>query len=349
MADVLKRLAGPTQVAKTTIGTTIYTPGSGVTGSIRNAIAANPMAWDAWLDIAVNAIATPGNILLNGLYVPAFKTVAIPLDEIVSNAAGDIVVARQRPGYQDIIGSATRIATPAVVANGTGTAGSASSVATGSWTEVSGALYLLAVCWSASGGAGTISSFTETHAGITWTQLGSNITSADGKTKLALYSGVSTGTTAATTTVTFSGTQNQGALVAITNMGTVFDSSVANGAEAMCLLGSGEDARNTATPSIYIPSQAHSTRVYIAVQEGGNALSATAGSGATELNDITNSIASGLTMQTAQMLGTVQNNPAIILPVWSAATGIVTSLGAVVEMFEPVSPLRVTLNGVESS
>lgn len=349
MGDVLKRLANPTQVAKTTAGTILYTPGAGVTGSVRNSIIANPLAWDVWLDMSVGDITLPSGIILPGLYVPAFKTVTVPLDEIVSNAASDTVVARQRPSYQDIAGTASRLATPAVVASGTGTAGSASSVATGSWTEANATLYLLAVCWSASGGAGTISSFTDTHAGITWTQLGSTIVSANGQTKMALYSGVSTGTTAATTTVTFSGVQNQGALVAITNMGTVFDSSVANGAEAMCLLGSGEDVRNTATPSIYIPLQAHSTRIYVAVQQGGNGLTATAGSGATELNDLTNSIASGLTMETAQMLGTVQANPAIILPVWSAATGIVTSLGAVVEMFEPVSPLRVQLNGVESS
>lgn len=339
MTDTLTRVSNPTRVVKNNTGTSLYTIGAGV-ANVKHAIVANTQPWDAYLTLGLGALTTDANLLVPSVLVPAFKTVVVPLDVIVSNAAGDIIKARQSIPYQNIYGSASLLQTPAVLTNGTGNAGASATVVTGSWTEVNGTLYLLSVAWKKAGGAGTLDSFTDTHTGISWTVL-KTVTSADGTQKLAVYAAVSTGTSATTTTANFSASQDASA-IAVTNVALTgtFDSTTANGVDGLVAYGGGEDVRATTTPFIPLggwPS-AGSNRIYSMTNSAAAAVAAA--TGWTELNDVT----TNLTLETAYSLGsTATSTSSVIAP---TVTSGAPNLAIAVDVQEKPAPLVVSLYGV---
>ncbi len=341
MANTLKRLSGPTVPVKggtDGAGTTLYTPSSGVTASVRNAVVASKAPWDAYISLYLNDANDETKILYNRLLIPAFRTVELPLDVIVANSGGDSIRARQTVPYQDTYGDATLLQTPAVLTNGTGNSAAATTVVTGSWTEVNGTLYMLSVAWRKAGGGITISSFTDTHAGITWTRI-KNLVSGD--LSVAVYAGVSTGTTAATTTVTFSAAPDA-AGAAVTNVALTgtFDSTTANGTDGLVAFMAGTDPRSTTTPFLGGYSPTNSNRIVTAAALG-TATTYTAATGGTELNDIT----TNMSMETAYLLGNGTGPSSVYLPTLAAGNGAHAAIG--VEVQQPVSPLSVSLHGVE--
>ncbi len=342
MTDTLKRLTNPTVPVKNNDGSSIYTPGGSTITAVKHAIVANSSPWDAYITLGLNDLRVASNLLVPSILVPAFRSVPVPLDAIVSGAASDVVKALQRIGYQDSYGSASLLQTPAVLTNGTGNSGAGSTVVSGSWTSVTGTLYLATIAWSKAAAPGTISSFTDTR-GLTWTEI-YTLTAADGLSKLAVYAAVATSASAATTTVNFSASQDLSA-IAITNVALTgtFDDTTANGVDGIAAYGWGEDVRSTTTPVIplYGPGWHGSNRL-VSLTANGAATTETAPTGYTELNDV----GTNKTLATLYSLGsTATALSSSFAPTLAAGNG--RSLAIACEVQERRSPLAVTLYGVE--
>ena len=190
MTDTLKRLAGPTAPVQKSAGTSLYNPAGGVTAAVKSMLVHNtdPLM-GAFLWLGVNDLTDMTKRLYSGLYIPAGDTLYVPLDIVLTSA--DTLYARQASVVDPASINFSTGVTPAQV-------GSASSVTSGAWTEVNGAAYVLCVMQRHASAVGTVTGFTDTHTGISWTLINTVVNSLN-TVRTSLYRAISTGTTNTTT------------------------------------------------------------------------------------------------------------------------------------------------------
>jgi hypothetical protein len=245
VTDTIKRLAGPVQPAQTTAGTLLYTAGGSTVTAVKSALIHNtdPLM-GAFFTMAIGSSLTDlSKRVLSSFYVAPGDTAYVPLDLVLGN--NETLYARQScmvdPGRL-IIGAAVAAAS----------SGSATFITTGAWTEAVGDIFLMTVVLRDTAAAAVISSFTDTHTGVTWTLLQGPVTNTAANTKMYQYTAQSTGTTNAVTTVTFDSTCDTSSIsiVKITAL-TSYDDDVSgtNGSTGFRALGTTEAPAGT-TPMI---------------------------------------------------------------------------------------------------
>lgn len=241
MTDTIKRLAGPVKPSKLNAGTALYTPTAGVRAAVKNCLVTNTSPfYPGWLWLGVGAVDTTANRLVSGLVVPPGKTIRIPLDVVLTNAAGDALYARQ---------SMQSDTTEVVQANmsSSSTTVDATSVATGAWSSASGGVYYLVVWNTKAASVDTVTSVTDTHTGVTWTQI-HTIADASGLVRITAFRAQASGVTNTTTTANFSGTMTGAGIAVIGWTGPGVDATGTNGDAMLFSRGTTEKAA-TATPA----------------------------------------------------------------------------------------------------
>jgi hypothetical protein len=326
----VKRLAGPIQPAKSEAGTTLYTPGSGTKAVVRNAVITNTHAsFGAWATLAVGSIATKANRLASGLYVPPATTMVVPLEVTLDGDASDDIRARQTV---DMTYTAMTVASAVALIADTN-AGSSTSIATASWTAKNNACYVMFVAWT---GSPTISSFTDTHTGITWTLVQTISSSLVDTPTLAVYRAQSSGTTNTTTTIVFSSAPT-GAYISILEL-VGADSSGANGDAA--IMAAGTRYLSPTNTNLYLPGSEFCGARIAAFMHDGAAGTWTPGSGFTEVHDGTYATPS-TALEAAYALSAGKDASAI------ASTTSAENLMSLVDIQDSTKVLTITLNGVE--
>lgn len=326
------RLAGPTQPAKSEAGTTIYDPVAGIRANIRTAIVTNTHAslW-GWLTLSVGSIATKANRIVSGLPVPPKTTFTIPLDLVLdgdANGGADDLRARQTV---DMTYTAMTVASAVALIADTN-AGAATALATASWAAKNAACYVMFVSWT---GTPTISSFTDTHSGITWT-LVDQIDNTAGDTHLAVYRAQSSGTTNTTTTVTFSAAPT-GVFISIQEL-VGADSSGSHGDAA--IMKAGTRYLSPTNTNLYLPGTEQCGARLAAFMHNGAAGTWTPGAGFTEVHDGTYATPS-TAFESAYAL-TPGNDASAV-----ASTTSAENLMAMVDIQDNTKVLTVTIVGVE--
>jgi len=333
MTDTIKRLAGPTRPAQTNAGTLLYTAGASTVTAVKSALIHNtdPLM-GAFFTMAIGSDlgveAGLDDRILSNYYVAPGDTAYVPLDLVLGN--NDTLYARQScmidPSEMTI----------AIAVASIGSTTDAAALASATWTEASGDLFLLTFWGKKATAVGDVSSFTDTHTGVTWTLLGTYV-SADGNERISSYTAQSTGTTNTTTTVNTDYTWIDAALsiTKITALTSLRDDATGtNGSTAFRWLGGGE-AGTGATP--LLTAKEMGAAVTYTVVHSTASEAHTAMTGWTEINDVstTESIA------TAQMLAPASwARPGI-------ATGTTRPMFAFAEILNNKRSLTVTLNGVE--
>lgn len=334
MTDTLKRLAGPTQPAQTNAGTLLYTAGGSTVTAVKSALITNTdPVFGAYLSMSIGSdlsVATGlDNRICSQFYVAPGDTVFMPLDVVLGNS--ETIYARQSCLIEPTL-MTLAAATPAL------SAGSASSIVSASWAEAVGDLFLLTVILVDTSATALVSSFTDTHTGITWTLLQSYVNAA-ATIRIYQYTAKSTGTTSATTTVTFDSTCDSSALsidkiTAITSPG--IDTSGANGATGFRALGTTE-APLGATP-LFVAGEVGASVIY-GSGTGTAAETQTQMTGWTEIDDFSTTNAAAI--RTAYIMA-----PASwVRPTMSA--GVKLHVAAFAEILNVKRSLTVSLNGVE--
>lgn len=140
---------------------------------------------------------------LSGIYVPAGTTrVLDDLDIVLTAPAGDFYCLKQ---VSDQTNSTLAVSSAVSFVS----SGSATTFTTGSWSSsaiaTTGECYVMFI--SVKGGNRNISSFTDTHTGITWTKISEEEITGGGN-RLYTYVGHATGATSTTTAVNFSGSNS---------------------------------------------------------------------------------------------------------------------------------------------
>lgn len=334
MADTLKRLTGASgiQPAQTNAGTLLYTTGGSTVTIVKSALLVNndPVQGAFFtMGIGTTFATDMTKRVVSSYYVPPGGNEYLPLDLVLPNS--DTLYARQSC-MVDPAEMTLAAATPAV------SAGSATSIASAAWTEAVGDQFLLTVVLRDTAATAVVSSFTDTHTGITWTLLQGPITNAASTAKMYQYTAKSTGTTNAATTVTFDSTSDTSSLsiIKLTALTSYHeDTSGSNGATAFRAMGTSEAPAGT-TP-ILMATDLGAT-VINAVHHPTVTEAHTAMTGWTEIDDVaTNggSLATSYIMAPSSWV-----RPTI-------ATGTTAYQGFFVEVLNDKRSLTVHLDGVE--
>ena len=328
MADTLTRLSGPQSPVASEAGSTIYTPKSGQTVAVKNAVISNPDPLrGGWIYLSLGAMTTTANRIIPGIYIPPNTVQTIPLDFIM-NGGTETLVARQ---VADMSYTKMSIATAVAVVNST-TDGT--SYATASWSSTANRPLIL-VASSTHGSAATDpSSITDTHSGLTWTFVNSAIT-ADSTQHVSVYRGMASGTTNTTTTVNYSTTRTSGHIVIaeLTNS----TSGGTQGSEAI------QDAGDYRFPTTSVTSILHpgdivcGARFYAFASTAGG--TSTPGAGFTELSDA--AIATPTSMMTTEYAFSPGGTADLELS--AAAT---QKIGVLINLQDGTLPLTIMTNGV---
>lgn len=334
MTDTIKRLAGPTQPAQSGAGTLLYTAGGATVTAVKSAlITNNDPVFGAYLSMAIGSdlsvLTGLDNRICSQFYVAPGDTVYMPLDVILGNS--ETIYARQ----SCIIDPNLMTIAAAVAATN---AGSASSIASASWTEAVGDLLLLTVVLVDTSATAQVSSFTDTHTGVTWTLLQSYVNAA-ATIRIYQYTAKSTGTTAATTTVTFDSASDSSALsivkiTALTSPG--IDTSGANGITGFRALGMTE-APLGATP-LFVAGEVGASVIYHR-GTGTAAETQTAMTGWTEVDDFATTNAAAI-CSAYLMAPAAWNRPTL-------SAGAKLHVASFAEILNVKRSLTVSLNGVE--
>jgi len=326
MTDTLERLA-QARPAQTTAGTLLYTGGGSEVTAVKNAlITNNDPLMGAFLTMSIGSDLTDmAKRVLSSYYVAPGDTVYLPLDLILGNS--ETLYARQ-----SCMIDPTQMTVAAAVA--ATSAASATTIVTASWTEAVGDQFLMTVAWRS--GTETISSFTDTHTGVTWTLLQGPVTNAAATAKMAQYTAESTGTTNATTTVTFSGAVTSSIsidkITALTSY--IEDTTGTNGETGWRALGTTEAPSGT-TPLLVASEMGAS--VHYGVHHPTVTEAHTAMTGWTEVDDIATN---GGSLATAILMAPAAwSRPTI-------ATGTTAYQGFFAEMLNTKRSLVVSLDGV---
>ncbi len=273
MADTLTRLAGPISPAKTDAGTTAYTPVKGIV-AVKNIMFSNtsPLI-GGWVYASLNAMTTPANRLVSGLYVPPGQTIVVPLDTIMNAGTDDLRIRQVVDMSYSNLTVATAVAVISSTTDGT-------TFATASWAAVAGTCYLMTVVGTHATAAAKPTSFTESagHEGISWTEVQSVGTTT---MNLSQWRAQATGTTAGTTTANFAATMT-GCHIVIAAI-TGGDTSGTNGSAAIQTGGIAVGKTATETAIVSLSDTMLGARFHSVTSNAGS--TATAGTGFTELSD----------------------------------------------------------------
>jgi hypothetical protein len=330
MTDTLKRL-GQARPAQTTAGTLLYTAPSATTTAVKNAlITNNDPILGAFVTLGIGSDLTDmSKRILSSYYVAPGDSVYLPLDVVL--ATGETLYARQScmidPGQMTIAA--------AVAATN---AGSGSSIVSASWTEANNDLFLLTVVLVDASATAQVSSFTDTHTGVSWTLLQSYVNIAS-TIRIYQYTAQSTGTTNTTTTVTFDSVCDTSALAidkitALTSL--VDDSTGTNGSTAFRALGTTEAP--TGTTPLFIANEMGAS-VFHHHATGTISETQTPQTGWTEVDDFGTTNAA--TISSAQLLAPASwTRPTVV-------TGSKLRVAAFAEILNTKRSLTVTLDGVE--
>jgi hypothetical protein len=334
MTDTLKRLAGPTQVAQTNAGTLLYTVPGSTTTAVKSILLNNTdPVMGAFFSLAIgsdlSAATGLDNRILSNFYVAPSDTAYVPLDLVLD--AAETLYARQSCMIEP-----TQLTIAAAVA--ATNAGSASSIVSASWTEAVDDLFLLTVALFDTSATAVVSSFTDTHTGVSWTALQSFV-NATSTFRVYQYTAQSTGTTGTTTTVTFDSTCDSSSLAitkitALTSL--VDDASGTNGSTAFRALGISEAPLGT-TP-LYVAKEMGAA-VLNHNGSGTAAETQTVLTGWTEIDDF--STTNAASMRSARLLAPAS---------WTRPTlsaGARVSFGAFTEILNNKRSITCTLDGVE--
>lgn len=197
MVDTLKRLSGPETIAKTAAGTTLYTCPVDTTTMVREIILTNTNpSRDAYVDLAIGALTTPGNRVATGLMIRAASTVVAPITVVLS--ASDTLRARSKLRRLPQLSLVNKVADA--------DSSSATSYASLSWTTEAYTPYILTVVNTHNSAAAVPSSITDTHTGISWTQL-QTVVDSNGTARITQYRAESGADVNTTTTINFTGAQ----------------------------------------------------------------------------------------------------------------------------------------------
>jgi len=328
MTDTLTRLAMAAP-AQTTAGTLLYTVPGATTTALKNILIANtdPLL-GAFLTLGIGSdLTVMANRIYSSLYIPPGDTVYLPLDLVL--AAGETLYARQSCQV-----SASEMTVAAAVA--ATNAGSATSIVSASWTEANNDLLLLTV--GINDAAAVVSGFTDTHAGVSWTLLQTQLNTA-ATLRISQYTAQSTGTTSATTTVTFDSTADASCLsidkiTALTSIRD--DASGTNGSTAFRALGASEGVPST-TPLLVADEMG--AAVFCHQVHAAAAYTQTVMTGWTEVDDFGTTNAA--TINSSRLLAPASwNRPTIV-------TGTAALNYAFAEILNNKRSLTVTLNGVQ--
>lgn len=329
MADTLTRLSGPQTPSRSDAGTTIYTPKSGEVVAVKNAVVSNPDPLKGgWIYMSLGAMTTRTNIVIPGIYVPPNTVTTIPLDFIM-NGGTETLVARQvvDMSYSKMVPA---LATPAINSTTDGT-----SFATAAYAGVASRAYLMYIVSTHANAAAAPTSFTDTHDGCTWTQVGSTITNAALTMALSTWRCQMTGTTSTTTTANFGATMTGCHIVIITV--PFADVSGTHGSEAFQDSGTFLFTTVTGTAIVHPGSLIAGARAYAHTSNAGG--TSTPGSGFTELSDA--AIATPTNMLTTEY--SVSPGAAADLTLGTTSTD---KMGHLVNFQDGSTPLNIMVNGV---
>ena len=329
MTDTLSRLAGPTAPSRSDAGSTIYDPSAG-TIALKNAIFVNsdPLK-GAWGYLSIGAMTTKANQIVPGIYVPPASTIPVELDLVLDGTVDDIR-ARQ---VVDMSYSKLTVATAVAVINSTT---DAASQATASYAGVASTPYLMCVVATHANAAAAPTSFTDTHDGCTWTQVGSTITNGSAPTMaMSFWRCQMTGTTNTTTTANF-GITFTGCHIVVAKV-TGGDVTGTHGSEAFQDAGTFLHTTTTQT-AISVPGTGMCGARFAALTSNAGGTS-TAGSGFTELSDAAIATPTNtLTTEYAISSGAFAD--------FTLGTTSTDKMSALVNIQDGSAPLTVTLNGV---
>jgi hypothetical protein len=216
-------------------------------------------------------------------------------------------------------------------------AGGASSIASANWTSAAQDTYLLTVFMQRSSGPFDVSSFTDTHPGVTWTLLQSKLNTAN-TMRISQYIAQASGAATVSTTVTFSGVNSASALAIdkfVSSVG-IIDTGGTNADRVFRGLGGFEAATATTTP-LELASEMGAAVIF-AQGAAATGVSQTPMTGWTEVDDV--SAANPASLNTEYLLA-----PAT----WARPTLGASSatVGLATEILNSQRFLVVTLNGVE--
>ena len=327
MTDTLKKLA--TAIPdKADTATAIYTTPASTTAVVRKAIISNRHVFDAVCKLSYSGGAA-GEVVI--VKVPGQSQIAVPLNLNLEQAAWS-VFAQQ---YVDMTYTNMTVAQAVTALN---TASDATVYATASWTSQTDEVYVMAVINSHGGGNATVpSSITDTHTGVTWTQV-STLQSFDGLLRITMYRAKASGSNATTTTANFGATQTGCHIYIAKVVGA--DLTGSHGENAV--VRSGEYAPRTLPSSpIVIPASAW-VGARLAVIAGNNSSGTyTWSTGWTELHDAIN--AEGITASMGYTLtpGT---------SAWATSSlgmSLTQPIGVCVGLQDPTDAITVSLHGVE--
>jgi hypothetical protein len=328
MADALTRLSGPSTPSRSEAGSTIYTPGTRQIVALKNVVLSNPDPLKGgWIQLAIGAMTTKANILLPSILVPPNTMTKVDLDVVLND--GDSVTARQ---IVDMSYSKMVPATAVAVINSTT---DASTYATASYAGIASRAYVMFVTVVDAAAAAQPTSFTDTHDGCTWTQVGSSISNAALTMNLSTWSCQMTGTTNTTTTANFAAAMDGCHIVIATVPGA--DVSGTNGSEAFQDGGNFLFTTVTGTGIALPGSSICGARIAAFTSNAGG--TSTAGSGFTELSDA--AIATPTNMMTTEYSIT----PGAVADITLATTST-DKMGALVNMQDGSTPINVILIGV---
>ena len=335
MTDTLSRLAGPTSPSRSDAGSTIYDPSSG-TIAVKNAIFTNrdPLK-GAWVTLSVNTLATKSNIIVPDLFVPPSSTVPVELDLVMDGTTDDI---RAR---QVVDMSYTRSLVPATAVAVINSTTDGTTFATAGYAGIASRAYLMFVLATHATAAAAPTSFTDTHDGCTWTQVGNTITNTLGigagspTMALSAWRCQMTGTTNTTTTANFGATMTGCHIVVLTVPGA--DVTGTHGSEAF--QAGGEFCFTTVTGTSIVLPGTNMCGARIAAFSSNAGSTSTAGAGFTELSDA--AIATPTNMLTTEYA----NTPGAVADITLATTST-DKIGMLVSVQDGSTPVNVTLNGV---
>lgn len=331
MTDTLTRLAGPTAPSPLLAGTAIYTIGAGA-AVVKNAIVTNTdPSLGAFLWLSVGVPTTVANRIANGVYVPPGKTLILPLDVVVTFAAGDAIYARQSSMVDPL-----QFTTPLDTAGLLTLTTDATTGTPASWTNKANAAYIMTVITTKASAVDTVTVGADSHTGMgTWTLL-QTITDTAADTRITQFRNQSSGTSAAASPVVTSGGTATGWMIRITEfMG--LDLTGTNGSAAFNALGTYESVGTSATPLHTYTD--FGSQVFVGLATPLQVYTHIAMSGWTELSDVNYA-----TPSTAGYTVYTQSPAAFYRP--TISTTAPGTISGAVEFITPEKSLTVTLNGV---
>lgn len=336
MADQLTRLTGPATVSRSDAGTTLYTPKTNEVVAVKNALLVNNDPFrGVWAYLSLGALSTQSNWFVPGLYIPPSTATKVDLDFIMNS--GESIFARQTV---DMSYSKMTVALPtgfAAIASTT----DGTTFATASWTPKNNTPYLMMVVSTHATAAAAPTSFTDTHTGVTWTQIGSTLTNSAGigagnaTMAISMWRAQSTGTTAQTTTANFGATMTGCHIVIAEVVGG--DVTGTNGSEAFQDAGTFLGSTVTQTAVNILGNKMCGARFAAITSNAGS--TSTPGGAFTELSDA--AIATPTNMASTEYA--ISPGP---IADFTLATTSTDKMGALVNMQDGTTPLGVILNGI---